>query len=213
MVKKSYFMRTFNLNINLILVSFLAGFIGWSLDFLSNQFKLNPLSFFDLSQFNRYLELGSKYSYTAMSFLLLTLVVSVMFEILNRFRFDSLLNYFKSVYFTFKLRQFLTQREKSEKITTIDNQNITTFNPINSSFNRCAHKSFVDIRKDDVTVFVKVPRDQQGQKILGDMTSQLKEEVSSQHPDYYFSAPNRIRNKLWLFGKKRQKGAMACVKQ
>jgi len=213
MVKKSYFMRTFNLNINLILVSFLAGFIGWSLDFLSNQFKLNPLSFFDLSQFNSYLYFGSKYSYTAMSFLLLTLVVSVMFEILNRFRFDSLLNYFKSVYFTFKLRQFLTQREKSEKITTIDNQNITTFNPINSSFNRCAHKSIVDIRKDDVTVFVKVPKDQQGQKILGDMTSQLKEEVSSQHPDYYFSAPNRIRNKLWLVGKKRQKGAMACVKQ
>lgn len=212
-MKKSYFMRTLNLNINLILVSFLAGFIGWSLDFLSNQFKLNPLSFFDLSQFNGYLDLGSKYSYTAMSFLLLTLVVSVIFEILNRFRFDNLLNYFKSVYFTFKLRQFLTQREKSEKITTIDNQNITTFNPINSSFNQCANKSVVDIRKDDVTVFVKVPRDQQGQKILADMTSQLKEEVSSQHPDYYFSAPNRIRNKLWLVGKKRQKGAMACVKQ
>ena len=203
MMKKSYFMKTFNLNINLILVSFLAGFIGWSLEFLSNQFKLNPLNFFDLSQFNSYLELGSKYSYTALSILLFILFVSVMFEILNRFRFDSLLNYFKSVYFTLKLRQFLTQREKSEKITTIDNQNITTFNPINSSFNHCVHKSVVDIRKDDVTVFVKVPRDQQGQKILSDMTSQLKEEVASQHPDYYFSAPNRIRNKLWLVGKKR----------
>ena len=213
MMKKSYFMKTFNLNINLILVSFLAEFIGWSLEFLSNQFKLNPLSFFDLSQFNSYLELGSKYSYTALSILLFILFVSVMFEILNRFRFDSLLNYFKSVYFTLKLRQFLTQREKSEKITTIDNQNITTFNPINSSFNHCAHKSVVDIRKDDVTIFVKVPRDQQGQKILSDMTPQLKEEVASQHPDYYFSAPNRIRNKLWLVGKKRQKGAMACVKQ
>ena len=205
MMKKSYFMRTFNLNISLILFLFLAGFIGWSLDFLSNQFKLNPLSFFDFSRINGYLYLGSKYSYTA-SFHALTghsYFVSVIFEILNRFRFDSLLNYFKSVYFTFKLRQFLTQREKSEKITTIDNQNITTFNPINSSFNQCANKSVVDIRKDDVTVFVKVPRDQQGQKILADMTSQLKEEVSSQHPDYYFSAPNRIRNKLWLVGKKR----------
>lgn len=196
-------MKTFNLNINLILVSFLAGFIGWSLEFLSNQFKLNPLSFFDLSQFNSYLELGSKYSYTVLSILLFILFVSVMFEILNRFRFDNLLNYFKSVYFTLKLRQFLTQREKSEKTTTIDNQNITTFNPINSSFNHCAHKSVVDIRKDDVTIFVKVPRDQQGQKILNDMTSQLKEEVASQHPDYYFSAPNRVRNKLWLVGKKR----------
>ena len=213
MVKKSYFMRTFNLNINLIIVSFLAGFIGWSLDFLSNQFKLNPASFFNLSQINGYLYLGSKYSYTAMSFLLLTLVVSVMFEIMNRFRFDSLFNYFKSVYFTFKLRQFLTQREKSEKITTINNQDITTYNHINSSFNHYAHKSIVDIRKDDVTVFVKVPSDQQGQKILYDMTSQLEEEISSQHPNYYFSGPNRIRNTLWLVGKKRQQEAMACVKQ
>ena len=136
-----------------------------------------------------------------------------MFEILNRFRFDSLLNYFKSVYFTFKLRQFLTQREKSEKITTINIQDITTYNHINSTFNHYVHKSIVDIRKDDVTVFVKVPRDQQGQKILYDMTSQLEEEVSSQHPNYYFSAPNRIRNTLWLVGKKRQQEAMACVKQ
>ena len=213
MMKKSYFMRTFNLNINLILVLFLAGFIGWSLDFLSNQLNLNPLSFFDFSHFNGYLDLGSKYSYTAMAFLLLTVFVSVMFEILNRFRFDNLFNYFKSIYFTFKLRQFLTQREKSEKITTIDKQDITTYNRINSSFNHYAHKSIVDIRKDDVTVFVKVPRDQQGQKILYDMVSQLEEEVSSQHPNYYFSAPNRIRTKLWLVGKKRQQEAMACVKQ
>ena len=77
MVKKSYFMRTFNININLILVSFLAGFIGWSLDFLSNQFKLNPLSFLTSPSSMAILDLGSKYSYTAMSFLLLTLFVSV----------------------------------------------------------------------------------------------------------------------------------------
>lgn len=213
MMKKSYFMRTFNLNINLILLSFLAGFIGWILDFLSNQFKLVPPSIINFPKINIYLDLGSKYSYTATSFLLLTVFISVIFEILNRFRFDSLFNYFKSIYFTFKLRQFLTQREKSEKITTINNQDITTYNHINSSFNHYAHKSIVDIRKDDVTVFIKVPRDQQGQKILYDMTSQLEEEVSSQHPDYYFSAPNRIRNTLWLVGKKRQQEAMACVKQ
>ena len=126
-----------------------------------------------------------------------------MIEVLNRIRFDSFLNYFKSIYHTLKLRTFLIQREKSEKVTTIDNQTITTYNPINGSFNRCAHKSVVDIRKDEVRVFIKVPRDQQGQKILGDMTSQLKEEVASQHPNYYFSAPNRVRNNLWLIGKKR----------
>lgn len=192
-------MRTYNLNIYLILFSLLTGFLGWSLDFLASTLDLTLLISLDFSQINSY----SHYAYMAMSYLLGTLFASVMLEVLNRIRFDNLFNYFKSIYHTFKLRNFLTQREKSEKVTTIDNQTITTYNPINGSFNRCAHKSVVDIRKDEVTVFIKVPRDQQGQKVLGDMTSQLKEEVSSQHPDYYFSAPNRVRNNLWLVGKRR----------
>lgn len=157
----------------------------------------------NLKWINVYLATGSYYSYIAMTYLLVTLFTSITLEIVSRVRFDSLLNYFKSICHTFKLRKFLAQREKSQKVTTIDNQTITTYNPINGSFNCCAHKSVVDIRKDEVKVFIKVPRDQQGQKILNDMTSQLKEEVSSQHPDYYFSAPNRVRNNLWLIGKKR----------
>lgn len=203
MMKKSFFMRTYNFNIYLMLFSLLTGFLGWSLSFLASTLDLTLPIALDLSQVNSYLAMGSYYAYMAMSYLLGTLFASVTLEVLNRIRFDNLFNYFKSIYHTFKLRNFLTQREKSEKVTTIDNQTITTYNPINGSFNRCAHKSVVDIRKDEVTVFIKVPRDQQGQKILGDMTSQLKEEVSSQHPDYYFSAPNRIRNSLWLVGKRR----------
>ncbi|MEQ9809728.1 hypothetical protein [Streptococcus jiangjianxini] len=203
MMKKSFFMRTYNLNIYLILFSLLTGFLGWSLAFLAGTVDLTlPISL-NLSQVNVYLAMGSHYSYMAMTYLLATLLASVALEIVNRVRFDSLLNYFQSIYHTFKLRTFLTQREKSEKVTTIDNQTITTYNPINSSFNRCAHKSVVDIQKDEVKVFIKVTRDQQGQKVLGDMISQLKEEVSSQHSDYYFSAPNRVRNNLWLVGKRR----------
>lgn len=203
MMKKSFFMRTYNLNIYLMLFSLLTGFLGWSLSFLASTLDLTLPIALDLSQVNSYLAMGSYYAYMAMSYLLGTLFASVTLEVLNRIRFDNLFNYFKSIYHTFKFRNFLTQREKSEKVTTIDNQTITTYNPINGSFNRCAHKSVVDIRKDEVTVFIKVPRNQQGQKVLGDMTSQLKEEVSSQHPDYYFSAPNRVRNSLWLVGKRR----------
>lgn len=202
-MKKSFFMRTYNLNTYLILFSLLTGVLGWSLAFLASTIDLTLPIALDLSQVNVYLTMGSHYSYIAMTYLLVTFFTSITLEIVSRVRFDSLLNYFKSICQTFKLRNFLTQREKSQKVTTIDNQTITTYNPINGSFNCCAHKSVVDIRKDEVKVFIKVPRDQQGQKILNDMTSQLKEEVSSQHPDYYFSAPNRVRNNLWLIGKKR----------
>lgn len=203
MMKKSFFMRTYNINIYLMLFSLLTVSLGWSLSFLASNLDLTLPIALDLSQVNSYLAIGSHYAYMSMSYLLGTLFASVTLEVLNRIRFDNLFNYFKSIYHTFKLRNFLTQREKSEKVTTIDNQTITTYNPINGSFNRCAHKSVVDIRKDEVNILIKVPRDQQGQKVLGDMTSQLKEEVSSQHPDYYFSAPNRIHNSLWLVGKKR----------
>ena len=179
-MKKTPFMRTFNLNINLILSSILSGFFGWTLKFLAITLNQISLGSFDLSKVSLYLGIGSHYCYLTFFVLLSVLAFLVTLEIVNRIRF-----------------------EKSEKVTTIDNQTITTYNPINGSFNRCAHKSVADIRKDEVKVFLKVPRDQQGQKILSDMTFQLKEEVSSQHPDYYFSAPNRVRNNLWLVGKKR----------
>ena len=203
MMTKSFFMRTYNLNIYLILFSLLTGLLGRLLDFLANTIDMTLPIELDLSRINDVLAQGSTYSYMGLSYLLATLFALVTLEILNRIRFDTPINYLKSIYHTFKLRNFLIQREKSEKVSTIDNQPVTTYNSINNSFNRCVHKSAVDIRKDEVTVFIKVPRDQQGQKILGDMTSQLKEEIASQHPDYFFSAPNRVRNNLWLVGKKR----------
>lgn len=203
MIKKTFFIKTYNLNIYLILFSLLTGFIGWSLNFLSNSVDLNlPISF-DFSQINFFLSLGSHYSYNAMIGILFILFSSIMIEVLNRVRFDSFLNYFKSIYHTFKLRNFLIQREKIMNTKIIENQFIAPINQINDSFNRCARKSVIDIQKDEVKVFIKVPRDQQGQKLLGDMIYQLKDEITSQHPDYYFSAPNRLRNNLWVIGKKR----------
>lgn len=203
MIKKTFFIKTYNLNIYLILFSLLTGFIGWSLNFLSNSVDLSlPISF-DFSQINFFLSLGSHYSYNAMIGILFILFLSIMIEVLNRVRFDSFLNYFKSIYHTFKLRNFLIQREKIMNAKTIENQFIAPINQINDSFNRCARKSVIDIQKDEVKVFIKVPRDQQGQKLLGDMIYQLKDEITSQHPDYYFSAPNRLRNNLWVIGKKR----------
>ncbi|VUX13797.1 Uncharacterised protein [Streptococcus pasteurianus] len=137
-MKKSFFMRTYNLNIYLMLSSLLTGFLGWSLSFLASTLDLTLPIALDLSQVNSYLTMGSHYAYMAMSYLLGTLFASVTLEVLNRIRFDNLFNYFKSIYHTFKLRNFLTQREKSEKVTTIDNQTITTYNPINCSVSLCS---------------------------------------------------------------------------
>lgn len=203
MMKKSFFMRTYNLNIYLILFSLLTGFLGCALNFLASKIDLTLPIALDLSQFSIYLIMGSQYSYMAMNCLLSILFATITLEILQRVRLDNLLNYFKSIYHTIKFRNFLIQREKSEKVTTSDAKTITNYNPINDSFNRCAHMSVVDIRKDEIKVFIKVPGDQQGQKVLENMISQLKEEIYSQHHNYFFSAPERIRNSLWLIGKRR----------
>lgn len=138
------------------------------------------------------------------SFSLLIITLSlVILELYNRFKNDKIGNYFKSLYKTMLLRYFLVQTEITEKVITIENQSITTSNPINYNFNRSVKKGFVDIRQETVTIFLKVPRSQQAQKLLKEMEPQIKEEISSRNQNYYFSSPTRVNNSLWFEGKKR----------
>lgn len=90
MMKKSFFMRTYNLNIYLMLFSLLTGSLGWSLSFIASTLDLTLPIALDLSQVNSYLAMGSHYAYMAMSYLLGTLFASVTLEVLNRIRFDNL---------------------------------------------------------------------------------------------------------------------------
>lgn len=76
-------------------------------------------------------------------------------------------------------------------------------NPVLKDFNKAAQKAVVDIRDNQTIVFIKIPRSQQAQKILKELESQLKEEISSRNRDYYFSSPNRVKNQLWFTGTKR----------
>ena len=54
-----------------------------------------------------------------------------------------------------------------------------------------------------VIIFIKTPNNQQAQKLLKEMKSQIKEEIANRNPNYYFSAPTRFKNALWFEGKKR----------
>ena len=125
-------------------------------------------------------------------------------ELVLRAIYDKPANYFRSAYQTLRLIQFLRQDENSQLAFSIDNSStVTRFNPILRKFNRATSKCVVDVRKDSVTIFIKYPRTQQAQKLLRDMESYIKEEISSRNPDYYFSAPNRRGNKLWFKSTKR----------
>lgn len=136
-------------------------------------------------------------------FLILVPALLVIIELVQRFLKDSLWNYFKSIYRTSRMRQFLKQDEQYEPINTIENQGITRIKPVLKSFNHSILGCTVDVRKETVTVLLAIPRTQQAQKLLKEMEDDIKEEISNRNPHYYFSSPHRKANKLWFTGTKR----------
>lgn len=201
MTNKTYFMRSFNLILYLFLFAPICSAFGWLFNYLSVQ--LTNITFVNLDTVKSITDIISSvcHGFALISLLLALFLVGL--EIIQRLKTDSLWNYIQSVYHTFLLRHFLFQRERVQKISNLEHQTVTTINPIHNGFNRAVRKCIVDIRKDTINIFLKVPRDQQGQKILKEMEAQLKEEIVSQHADYYFSSPIRVRNQLWFTGQKR----------
>lgn len=201
MIAKTYFMRSFNLILSILLSAPILYLLGYLFKFISVQ--LSTVTIINIETIETITDTISSFGYGfALVSLLLALLLTGI-EIINRLKKDCLWNYIQSVYHTFLLRQFLFQRERVQKKSNLEYQTVTTINPIYNGFNKAVRKCVVDIRKDTITIFLKIPRDQQRQKILKEMEAQLKEEIVSQHGDYYFSSPVRVRNQLWFTGQKR----------
>ena len=204
-MKRSFFQKTFNLNLNLLFFGFITYLLSDGFHVLGKQIKtssfLNSQSVFvDIQTKLQVVEQCIQlFSYL----IILIVIILILIELSRRILKDSVWNYFKSIYQTLRLRQFLRQEEHSEPVMTIDNQIVTRFNPILRSFNQAVSKCTVDVRKDSVSVFLKVPKTQQAQKLLREIEEHIKEEISSRNPKYYFSAPNREKSKLWFTGAKR----------
>ncbi|HEL1670614.1 TPA: hypothetical protein U0949_001917 [Streptococcus suis 2651] len=205
-MKKSFFQKTYNLNFNLIILILLLLLLKFALLLLENQ--LGNIEIESLQSSISFVQDKLNFIAYFVQSLTLTLtsilVLSICTELFQRFTKDSILNYFKSIYQTIRLRQFLKQDEMSESIISIDNQTtVTKFNPILKNFNHAISSCTVDIRQDTLSVFIKYPRTQQAQKLLRDMEGHVKEEISGQNPAYYFSSSIREGNKLWYIGTRR----------
>ena len=203
-MKKTFFQTTFNLNVNLIVLALLSLFFKIGINLLIQTLETNKLSGMQglfttildkLTSLEHYLQL--------LSLCFIIPILLIIIELVQRLSKDSLWNYFKSIYQTSRMRQFLKQDEQSEPMNTIDNQTITRINPILKSFNHSVLGCTVDVRKETVTVLLAIPRTQQAQKLLKEMEDDIKEEISSRNPSYYFSSPHRKGNKLWFTGTKR----------
>ena len=200
-MKKTFFQKTYNLISHLFFFGVTSFILSFALNLLVKLFGNLDIPFLSniIVLIQDKLTLLGNYTKQIATILMLTAVSLIVIELTHRIISDSILNYFKSVYQTIRLRQFLRQDDKSESAITIDNQTtITKFNPILKNFNQTVGKATVDVRKSTVVVFIKYPRTQQAQKLLRDMEAHIKEEISSRNPNYYFSSPNREGNKLWF---------------
>lgn len=204
-MKKTFFQKSYNFISNFSLI----GLIGIFFYFILKMFY-RVIELYGLSQYsnkfiliNEKIEMIKQIIFVISISILATTLTLLIIELSHRIVKDSLWNYFKSVYQTIRIRQFLKQDELSETITFNENQTVTRLNPILREFNQSVSKCSIDIHNDEITVFMKFPRTQQSQKLLKDMEEHIKEEISSYNPNYYFSTPVRERNSLWFKGTKR----------
>ena len=205
-IKKNFFQRTFNITVTILMYGlfFLCLTIGLRLlqDLMANVQSTYLSHLFEMIK--RWAGKGEYYTKNLAILLPLIALFLITIELILRAIYDKPANYFKSAYQTLRLIQFLRQDENSQLAFSIDNSStVTRFNPILRKFNRATSKCVVDVRKESVTIVIKYPKTQQAQKLLRNMESYIKEEISSRNPDYYFSAPDRKVNKLWFKSTKR----------
>ena len=205
-IKKNFFQRTFNITVTILMYDlfFLCLTIGLRLlqDLMANVQSTYLPHLFEMIK--RWAGKGEYYTKNLAILLPLIALFLITIELILRAIYDKPANYFKSAYQTLRLIQFLRQDENSQLAFSIDNSStVTRFNPILRKFNRATSKCVVDVRKESVTIVIKYPKTQQAQKLLRNMESYIKEEISSRNPDYYFSAPDRKGNKLWFKSTKR----------
>ncbi len=205
-MKKTFFQKSYSVIQTFFFLSITSMFLyigvlllKISIDIIS----IEPLDNF-ISIFAEYLSIFLHYLKLLTYGMLMIPITLLLTEFMIRIRQDNFWNYFKSLHQTRYLRQFLKQEDKSESVISIDDQrSVTKLNPILEQFNQAIDKCLVDVRNKSVIIYIQYPKTQQSQKLLKDMEEHIKEEVSNQNPNYYFSAPNREGNSLWYIGTRR----------
>ena len=132
-MKKTYFQRTYNVTVFLVMFDILSLGLGYATKFLSEILQTNQIDFRLVIE---KLILVSAYSYKVGLVLLLALIVLVGVELYQRIARDSMLNYLKSIYQTIRLRIFLKQELTYESMMTIEKQTVNHQNPVMLQFNK-----------------------------------------------------------------------------
>lgn len=131
------------------------------------------------------------------------LLILLLVEIIKRLKNDSLLNLGKSYLDTLRFRHFFKQSQQFPKTNNQLDEKLQTESKSITQFNLAVRKSVLDLTQDQLTLFIKVPKEAQAQKILKEHEEQIKEHVASFYSDYIISTFERKKFTLWLIGTKR----------
>ncbi len=185
-MRRTYFIRCFNLTVNLLKLSILmlvVTAVNFALRILIG--KLLVVIHFPILL----VYISGAYQYALLVAITMAYleVGLLMGELIIRMKTDSVLNVVRATMKTEHLRRFLKQANKEQSLVTI-------------SFNKAVGKSVVDVRKDRILVRIMIPRQQQAQKQLLDIQNQIVNDVSNSNPNFIFSNAQRSGKWLWIIG-------------
>lgn len=191
-MKKTYFIKTFRINNCLIVTAILSIMVRILLEIMNILLLSDENSnLIDYTQFiKKYVLLFENSLDKTILIVLALLLLLILPELVFRITKDSLLNYIKSYWITFRLRKFLIKQTNYE----IENDSKT------QKHNLAIQKAVIDIRNDNILFIIKLPNDHEIQKSITDTTDGLREEISSLFPYYVFSSFERKKHLLILEG-------------
>ncbi|MDW3615675.1 hypothetical protein [Enterococcus faecium] len=136
------------------------------------------------------MSIGLKWLDGATAITALILFLLVLPELISRLAKDSLINWVKSIWMTYRLRKFLLRKAQFD-----DDSDSTV-----ALHNKSIKSAIIDVREDTVIFWMKLPNDYQAQKSVIDTRDILREEISNRFPYYVFSNFDRFKNWLQLEG-------------
>lgn len=191
-MKKSFFLKTFKINGYLLTLLAMLAVVNLPIRLIVSFLKSEPNpSLIQYTQFlYEWLSIGLKWLDGATEITALILFLLVLPELISRLTRDSLINWGKSIWLTYRLRKFLLR-----KVQFNDESDSTV-----AMHNKSIRSAIIDIREDTVVFLMKLPNDYQAQKSVIDTRDILREEISNRFPYYVFSNFDRFKNWLQLEG-------------
>ncbi|EMF0079333.1 hypothetical protein PFZ81_000225 [Enterococcus hirae] len=191
-MKKSFFLKTFKINGYLLTLLAMLAVVNLPIRFIVSFLKSEPNpSLIQYTQFlYEWLSIGLKWLDGATAITALILFLLVLPELISRLTRDSLINWGKSIWLTYRLRNFLLRKVQ------FDDESDSTV----ALHNKSIRSAIIDIRDDTVVFLMKLPNDYQAQKSVIDTRDILREEISNRFPYYVFSNFDRFKNWLQLEG-------------